>query len=112
MADVELDVVSPLADCFRHSEVECVLECCGIDAISTDPDLVATWVRQAGLETATIALEQLEEAIVVVEDRSHSVSSRFLNHYTADDAARAELLLFLMAFRTSLRDMVSSTSHI
>lgn len=37
----EIEVLYPLSDCFLHSETICVRECCGIDAISDDPELVA-----------------------------------------------------------------------
>jgi hypothetical protein len=103
MGDVEVEVLPPLADCFRHCEVECVRECCGIDAISTDAELIGGWSRQAGTETVGQALGQLRRVIEAVEDRSHKVSSIFLNHYTNDEAARLELLDFLGAFRTALQ---------
>lgn len=102
MVDVEVDVLPPLADCFRYCETECVRECCGIDAISTEAEQISAWSRQAGRETVRQALEQLRCLIAVVEDRSHNVSSRFLNHYTNDEPAREELLAFLGAFHAAM----------
>jgi hypothetical protein len=102
MADVEIEVPSPLRDCFERCEVICVRDCCGIDAISTDTELIADWGRQVGPETNALALRQLGELVWVVEDRSHKVSSSFLNHYTCDVAAGRQLLDFLHAFRSVL----------
>jgi hypothetical protein len=105
MADVEVEVPSPLRECFLHCEVHCVRECCGIHAISTDAQLIADWGRQAGPKAVTMALRQLGELIAVVEDRPHKVSSLFLNHYTCHEAARRELLEFLGAFRSALESV-------
>jgi hypothetical protein len=102
MAFVEVEVLPPLADCFRHCEVECVRECCGIDAISTDAELIGGWSIQAGPEAVSQALGQLRLVIEAVEDRSHKVSSLFLNHNT-NEAGREQLLDFLTAFRTALQ---------
>jgi hypothetical protein len=102
MADVSVDVPSPLQECFLHCEVDCVRECCGIDAISTDSELIAAWGRQAGPAAAAEAQQQLADVIAVVEDRTHNVSSLFLNHYTCHEPARIQLLEFLAAFRTGL----------
>jgi hypothetical protein len=102
MADVSVEVPSPLQECFLRCEVECVRECCGIDAISTDPVLIAAWGRQAGPAAVAEAQHQLADLIAVVEDRTHNVSSLFLNHYTCHEAARVQLLEFLAAFLTGL----------
>jgi len=102
MADVSVEVPSPLKECFLHCEVDCVRECCGIDAISTDAELIAAWGRQAGRTAVAEANRHLADLIAVVEDRAHNVSSLFLNHYTCHEAARVELLEFLAAFRTGL----------
>jgi hypothetical protein len=102
MADVSVEVPLPLQECFLHCEVECVRECCGIDAISTDPELIAAWGRQVGPAAVAEAQRQLGELVAVVEDRSRNVSSLFLNHYTSDEAARQQLLDFLAAFRAGL----------
>lgn len=102
MLDKSLDVPSPLRECFLHSETVCVRECCGIDSISTDPKVIAAWRREAGPLVVTEAQRQLNELISVIEDRTHRVSSLFLNHYTCDEAARQSLLEFLAAFRTGL----------
>jgi hypothetical protein len=102
MADVSVEVPSPLQDCFLRCEVECVRECCGIDAISTDPELIVAWGREAGPAAVAKAQQQLASLMAVVEDRSHKVSSAFLNHYTCDEAARQQLLDFLAAFRAGL----------
>lgn len=101
-ADISLEVPSPLRECFLYCEVECVRECCGISAISTHPDLIATWGRLAGPESVKEAQRQLAELVAVVEDRSRKVVSLFLNHHTGDEAARRELLEFLAAFRRGL----------
>ena len=102
VADVLVEVRSPLRDCLLHCEVECVRECCGIDAISTDAEVIAAWRQQAGPAAVAEARGQLAELVAVVEDRTHNVSSLFLNHYTSDEAARRQLLEFLAAFRTGL----------
>lgn len=103
MSDVEVEVQSPLADLFRHCETKCVRVCCGIDAISTDAKQIGEWTSKAGGGAVDLALHQLGKILVVVEDRSHKVSSKFLNHYTVDETARAELLTFLGAFRCALQ---------
>ena len=106
MADVDIEVPSPLLECFLHCEVDCVRECCGIHAISTDADLIGGWGRQAGPEVVALALRQLGELLTVEGDQSHKVSSQFLNHYTCHEAARRELLEFLRAFRSALEKVV------
>jgi hypothetical protein len=102
VADVSVEVPSPLRDCFLHCETECVRECCGIDAIATDPESISAWRREAGPPRVAEARRQLDELVSVVEDRTHNVSSSFLNHYTCDDSARRQLLDFLAAFRAGL----------
>lgn len=102
MADGSVEVPSPLQECFLQCEVECVRECCGIDAFSTDPVLISAWGREAGSAAVAVASRQLAELVVVVENRSHKVSSPFLNHYTCGEAARQQLLDFLAAFHTGL----------
>lgn len=93
----------PLGDCFLHCEIECVRECCGIDAIAIDSELMTGWAHQVGPEVVSEALLQLADLIAVVEDRSHKLSCLFLNHDTATDEGREELLAFLNAFRSGLR---------
>ncbi|MGV9372706.1 DUF6331 family protein [Micromonospora tulbaghiae] len=102
MADVSVEVPSPLRECVVFCEVECVRGCCGIDAVSTDPALIEGWCRQAGSAAVIEARLQLAELIEVVEDRSHCVTSDFLNHRTHDEAARRELLDFLAALDAGL----------
>lgn len=102
MADESVEVPSPLRECIIFCEVECVRLCCGIDAVSTDPALVEDWCRQAGSAAVTEARLQLAELIEVVEDRSHCVTSDFLNHRTHDEAALRELLDFLTALDAGL----------
>jgi hypothetical protein len=103
MADLDVEIDSPLSGCFRYCEVDCVRECCGIDSISTDAELIANWAEQAGPAAVDQALGQLNQLIRVVEDRSYKVRSMFLNHYTADEAAREELVTFLQAFQSALQ---------
>ena len=105
MADVAIDVPRPLLDCFLHCEVNCVRECCGIDAFSTDLGRIAEWGRDAGPAVSSNALLQLRNLIVVVEDRSNKVSSAFLNHYTCDENARQQFVDFLAAFRSGLESV-------
>ncbi|MFI7307094.1 DUF6331 family protein [Micromonospora aurantiaca] len=102
MADVSVDVPSPLRTCIAFCEVECVVGCCGIDAVSTDPDLIEDWCHQVGSAAVVEARLQLIELIEVVEDRSRCVTSDFLNHRTHDEAARRELLDFLAALDAGL----------
>ena len=103
MEDLDVEIDPPLSDCFRHCEVDCLRECCGIDAISTDAELIDNWAEQAGEEAVDKALGQLNQLIRVVEDRSHKVRSMFLNHYTVDEPAREDLATFLKAFRSALQ---------
>jgi len=107
-AYVPLQLAAPLRDCFLHCEVKCVRECCGIDAISCDPELIAAWGMQVGLLAVLEAQIQLYDLITAVEDRSQKVNSEFLNHFTCDEAARQELLQFLFAFRTGLLNAADS----
>ncbi len=93
---------SPLSDCFLHSETVCVRECCGIDAFSDDPALVAEWGCEAGGQAVTQTLEQVERLIAQVENRSHMVTSWFLNFRTVNETARGEVLLLLQAFQAAL----------
>jgi hypothetical protein len=102
MADVSIDIPSPLSKCIIYCEVECVRACCGIDAVSTDSALVEAWCRQVGSAAVIEARLQLAELIDVVENRSHHVTSTFLNHRTHDEAARRQLLDFLAAFDAGL----------
>ncbi|SCL29168.1 hypothetical protein GA0074692_2676 [Micromonospora pallida] len=102
MVDVSVEIPPPLSKGIIFCEVECVRPCCGIDAVSTDPALIETWCRQVGSVAVAEARLQLAELIEVVEDRSHRVTSTFLNHYTHDDPARRQLLDFLAAFDAGL----------
>ncbi|SBT46393.1 DUF6331 family protein [Micromonospora auratinigra] len=102
MAERSLDVLPPLSHCITFCEEECVRACCGIDAVSTDPALIGQWCREAGPTAVLQARRQLADLIEVVEDRSHLVSSTFLNHRTPNEGARRELLDFLTALATGL----------
>ena len=103
--DVSVDVPSPLRECFLHCEVDCVRECSGIDAISTQSELIVAWGRKVGPAAAAEARRQLDDFVAVAEDRSHNVVSLFLNHYTVDEPARQKLLDFLAAFRVGLKSV-------
>lgn len=102
MRDVSVGIPSPLSKCIISCEVECVRACCGIDAVSTDPALIEAWCRRVESVAVVEARRQLAELIGVIEDRSHRVTSEFLNHRTHDDAARRQLLDFLRAFDAGL----------
>ena len=102
MGHVPIEVSAPLRDCLTFCEVECVIACCGIDAISTDPAHVAQWRARVRPEAAAEARRQAAELIAIVEDRSHDVESAFLNHRTLGEAGRRELLDVLTAFREHL----------
>jgi hypothetical protein len=102
LMDVSVEIPAPLRECFLHCETECVRGCCGIDAISTEADVIADWGRKAGSKAVAEALRQLDELVAVVEDRSHNVLSHFLNHYTVDEPARGKLLNFLASFRSGI----------
>jgi hypothetical protein len=102
MADLSVEIPSPLSECIIACEVECVRACCGIDAVSTDPALIEKWCRQVGPVAVFEARLQLAELMELTEDRSHRVVSTFLNHYTFDDAGRRQLLDFLAAFDAGL----------
>lgn len=45
----------------------------------------------------------MEKLIILVEDRSHNVTSPFLNACTDGEVGRGELLTFLQAFEAALR---------
>ncbi|MFI5488485.1 DUF6331 family protein [Micromonospora echinaurantiaca] len=79
---MSVEIPAPLSTCIIFCEVECVRACCGIDAISTDPALIEAWCRQVGSVAVVEARLQLAELIEVVDDRSHRVTSTFLNHRT------------------------------
>jgi hypothetical protein len=102
MAYVSVDVPSPLSACITSCEIHCVLDCCGIDAVSADPAVVQAWCHQAGPVAVAEARRQLADLTAVVEDLSHRVESTFLNHRTHDYAARLELLDFLAALDAGL----------
>ncbi|MET8148022.1 DUF6331 family protein [Actinoplanes sp. NPDC049668] len=102
MADLSVEIPSPLSKCVIYCEVDCVRTCCGIDAVSTDPALIEKWCRQVGPDAVIEARLQLIELIEVTEDRSHRVVSIFLNHYTHDDDGRRQLLDFLAALDAGL----------
>ena len=104
-ANVDLEVLSPLSDCFQHSETICVRECCGIDAISDDPELVAQWGRTVGYHVIQRALSQVQLLIAQVEDRSQKLSIPLLNACATGDITRAKLLSFLQAFEGALRSL-------
>jgi hypothetical protein len=104
-SEVDVDVPSPLRDCFLHCEVECVRECCGIDAISSDEQRIHAWARSVERSVVATAISQLDALIATVEDCSHNVSSSFLNHHTCHNGARTELLEFLGAFRQGLKSV-------
>ncbi|SCG35184.1 DUF6331 family protein [Micromonospora halophytica] len=102
MADVSVEIPSPLSKCIIFCETECVLGCCGIDAVSTDSALIEAWCRRVGSVAVVEARLQLAELIEMVEDRSHCLASTFLNFRTPDDAARRQLLDFLAALDAGL----------
>jgi hypothetical protein len=102
MADLSVDIPSPLSECIDFCEVECVRACCGIDAVSTDPAVIEAWCHQVRWTAVVEARLQIAELVEVVEDRSHCVASTFLNHRTHDDAARRQLLDFLAAIDAGL----------
>ncbi|WP_026209101.1 DUF6331 family protein [Catelliglobosispora koreensis] len=103
MPQVFIEIPSPLSDCITFCEIECVLACCGISAVSTDPVHVDDWCRQAGSAAVIEARLQLATLIDVVEDRSSQVVSMFLNHRTHNEASRRELLDFLTAIEAGLK---------
>ncbi|HEY0699556.1 MAG TPA: DUF6331 family protein [Micromonospora sp.] len=102
MADVSVEIPSPLSKCIIFCEVECVRACCGVGAVSTDPALIEAWCRQVGPVAVVEARLQLAELVEVFEDRSHCVTSTFLNHRAHNDAGRRKLLDFLAAFDAGL----------
>ena len=100
----ELEVPYPLSDCFLHSETICDRECCGIDAISDDPELVAQWGRTVGYPVVRQALDQIRVLIAQVQDHSQDVTFSSLNACTMGELGRSELLSFLQAFEAALGD--------
>ena len=102
MAYTSIDIPSPLNKCLIFCEVDCVIACCGIDAISTDPAHIEEWCDRVRPETVAEAWLQAVELMEIVKDPSHHVESTFLNHRVLDDAGRRELLDFLAAFESQL----------
>jgi hypothetical protein len=102
MENVSVEIPFPLSECITFCEVECVIACCGIDAVSTDPVHIEEWCRLAGSIAVIEARLQLAELIAVVEDRSYHVTSALLNLSTFDYASRRQLLDFLGAFDAGL----------
>ena len=102
-ATVDLEVSWPLNDCFQHSETICVRECCGIDAISDDPERVAQWGRTVGYKIVQQALSQVQLLIAQVEDRTQKVCVSLLIACATSDITRVKLLSFLQAFQDALR---------
>lgn len=74
MAIVNVTISPPLAECFMDCEVHCVRECCGIDAISTDSNLISNWGAKVGPDSVLQALDQLEELIGLAANRTQKVS--------------------------------------
>jgi hypothetical protein len=102
MAEIFIEIPSPLSDFLTFCEIECVLACCGIDAVSTDPAHIEKWCRQAGSATVIEARLQLAELSELADNRSHHVVSAFLNHRIHDEASRRELQDFLAAIDAGL----------
>lgn len=98
---IEIEVPSPLRDCISYCEVNCVLGCCGLEAVSTDAQLIMEWAHDVGAEAIRTALDQLDSLIRVLRDPSNVVSSGFLNHQTRNGPEK--LLSFLEAFRGALQ---------
>jgi hypothetical protein len=100
--EVELEIESPLRDCFECCETICERRCCGIKAFDSRPVFVREWADAQDPQTAATAVSQLDALIAITRDRLHRVSSDFLNHFTLDESARAQLLHFLQQFRLGL----------
>jgi hypothetical protein len=111
VSGIEVDIPEPLRGCFLHCEVICVRDCCGIDAISQEHELVAEWGREAGPQAVSQAITQLEQLMAQVQDRSHDFVSMFLNACTVGEIGRAELLSFLQAFKVALAAISSMSQH-
>lgn len=95
----EIEPPPPLADCFRACETVCVVECCGIDAISTERADIQRWIADVGPQLAAQAQRQLDELVGAVRDERSELSSDSLNAAAFDDASRGVLLEFLAAFQ-------------
>ncbi|WUR60032.1 DUF6331 family protein [Micromonospora chokoriensis] len=102
MAEVSVEIPSPLSECITFCETECVVGCCGIDAVSTDPALIEAWCRQVGPDVVIEARLQLHKLMEMVKDRSRCVASTSLNFRTPNDVARRQVLDFLAALDAGL----------
>ena len=106
MVKVSVEVPFPLQDCFLHCEIYCVRECCGIDAFSTDQELITHWGHQVGPAVVDEARCQLADLVSVVEDRSHQVEVPFLHYYPYNEDTRLQLLEFLIPFLKGLETII------
>src|SRR5688572_23875707 len=97
--EVQLEIEAPLRDCFEHCETICIRDCCGIDAIDDRPKIVREWADAQDPKAVAAAMSQLDGLIAATRDRSHRVTSDFLNHFTVDESARSQLLHFFNNFR-------------
>ena len=72
---LELRIPKPLADLIRACETVCVADCCGVDAYDQAPEVIAAWVRTAGVEAAHEAVQQARSLAGQVEQHDGDVSS-------------------------------------
>jgi len=70
MGNIRITVASPLRECLLHCGLTCVRNFELSNALSADIESLANWASQAGPEAATLALQQLDELIAVVGERS------------------------------------------
>ncbi|HEX8834479.1 MAG TPA: DUF6331 family protein, partial [Abditibacteriaceae bacterium] len=102
---IEVDIPSPLKECLTHCEIHCVSGCCGVDAFSSEVEVLESWLSSDLVRrqpfAPRIALSQLRALIALAGDKSHKLSSPFLNAHTCRDAGRNSLLAFLRSFEVS-----------
>ena len=100
---VYVEIHSPLLECLRHCEINCVAGCCGVDAFSSDEKDIVAWAETVTVSQLHIALGQLQALVKIAEDQNYIISSTYINAHTASDAAKREFLDFLRKFECSLR---------
>jgi len=106
---IEVGVPSHLADCFLHC-LMCEEQGSDIENISSEEQAVEKWMCSKYVRdrpfAPRIAMIQLQALIAIAEDKSHKLSSPFLNAHTQSEEGRDFLLSFLRKFETSLSNLI------
>jgi hypothetical protein len=106
--DDYVTIQSPLAECFEHCEIHCVVDCCGLNAISSDRNVIHEWMRTVGPDTVKVALTQIDDLIAKIQISSRTISISALCHRTFDKQTTDELMAFLQSFKSAFEDAACS----